>query len=499
MNRPAPNSISGASILRNSAESGNVELFKVADKLFCPWYEDLRRDLCRSNGSGNHTICADQHVEYADVDNSIIYAAIEHGHLEMTQYLVRNNFPVFGFYHHEQDDDDDDFAEEFLPDLIGYDASNAYMIAARFGRLDILKYLCESGDVEKNHFFIATDRIIHDFAAIGGNVECLKYLREQGFTFSAQVCNGAAESGNPSCLEYLRSQGCTITEETFAVATRKGKLEFLRHLVDHGCPINYNSVCKDGARSRDVKVLQFVHELGGKLVSKVSRISTNDYNSLECLYYYHKQGKPWDTRACYCAVKHSNHKALAFLLDNGCPWPGIDIEEIPLHYQLLEVLLSRQCVTVESFELSRTIAQGNIKVMQVLLKYGAQWQEDTLEKALAINMFYILRNSDITLRGVKYALENGCPWTPKAYEVAIHPGTQLPLLRYIFEKNLARDDGGSILKAIKSGRVDVLDFLFQQGIAINDEACREAERCRDVSILKFLNEKGFAIDKNLLH
>ena len=72
--------------------------------------------------------------------------------------------------------------------------------------------------------------------ARNGNVELLKFLREQGCPWDRFTCYKAAENGHLECLKYAHEKGCPWHEYTCSNAAFNGHLECLKYAHENGCP-----------------------------------------------------------------------------------------------------------------------------------------------------------------------------------------------------------------------------------------------------------------------
>lgn len=73
--------------------------------------------------------------------------------------------------------------------------------AASNGHLHILKYIYQL-DGSLDHRGLCTD------AAETGQLECLRWLHETGFSWSVVTFSVALAGGHTECVEYLRANGC---------------------------------------------------------------------------------------------------------------------------------------------------------------------------------------------------------------------------------------------------------------------------------------------------
>ena len=130
--------------------------------------------------------------------------------------------------------------------------------AAQCGHLDLLKHL------RKEKWKIGTSTVME--AARGGQVKCMRYLREEvgirrwspltmavaarhghleavQYAFeqkeawiSTVACEWAAERGHLNCLKYLHEQGCPWDFQTLRKARARGHMECYNYAKEHGCP-----------------------------------------------------------------------------------------------------------------------------------------------------------------------------------------------------------------------------------------------------------------------
>lgn len=100
--------------------------------------------------------------------------------------------------------------------------------AAIGGDLEVLKYLRAKGCPWDSRCCV--------HAAMHGNLEALKWLRREGCPWDMYVCNAAALGGDLATLEWLRARGRPWDEMTCAAAAGAGHLEALKRLKEWGCP-----------------------------------------------------------------------------------------------------------------------------------------------------------------------------------------------------------------------------------------------------------------------
>ena len=106
------------------------------------------------------------------------------------------------------------------------------------------------------------------------------------------ACAFAAEGGHLETLQWLRRQGCPWDEDTCGCAALHGCLECLQWARENGCPWNENTMCDDAAEHGRLAVLKWVRE----------------------------QGCPWGETTTLVAARNGHLKCFRWLIFQGCPW-----------------------------------------------------------------------------------------------------------------------------------------------------------------------------------
>ena len=120
--------------------------------------------------------------------------------------------------------------------------------AAQRGCLDTLKILYRRGRVAFNVDLCTA-------AAYGGQLEVLKWLRENSYPWNAGTCAFAAWGGHLGVLQWARAKGCPWDAKTCTGAAGEGHLEVLQWARENGCPWNADT-CASSASNNGHKKLQ---------------------------------------------------------------------------------------------------------------------------------------------------------------------------------------------------------------------------------------------------
>ncbi len=136
-------------------------------------------------------------------DQMVVRTAAEQGHLEVVKWAVSQKCPLAEWW--------------------------TCAWAARGGQLGVLKWLRDNG--------CRWDNWTCTLAARGGHLELLKWARENGCPWEVgSMVTHAAETGHLEVLKWLITQGCSVNRFTSAWAARGGQLEILKWLKANDYP-----------------------------------------------------------------------------------------------------------------------------------------------------------------------------------------------------------------------------------------------------------------------
>ena len=185
------------------------------------------------------------------------------------------------------------------------DIDNIIKYAAAEGCIELIKVAKQNGYI--------LDKEIYIIAAANGQIEFLKYIKNDALCnfslyeypwWNKYTCTSAAGNGNLKCLQYAYESGFSWDEETCAVAGENGKLECLQYAHENGCPWDKRT-CEIAAKNGHFECLKYAHENGcpwDKTTCDIAAINGH----LKCLQYAHENGCPWDT-ATYWNAERNNH------------------------------------------------------------------------------------------------------------------------------------------------------------------------------------------------
>lgn len=275
---------------------GRLNCLKYLYEKGCRWNSSniLKASEHRGNLDCLKYMC-EIYVETQSLDDiyyCVLNNAIENGDLPMVKYL------------HEQKGRLTNVPER------GY-RGDSYEIgnAIRNDRTDILEYLVEQG-------FAYSEQCVN-YAAEKGNLECIKYLLDLKCPFSKVAIESASYEGHLDCLKYLYEQGCPLTERAMLNAISKKHLECVKYLHEHGCPW-HSDATMTSAMLGSFEILKYLHEHGCQWDHLTTRTAAK-YGHLDCLRYAHEQGCHWTWKAMQYAKDNRQRECVEYLTSHGCP------------------------------------------------------------------------------------------------------------------------------------------------------------------------------------
>jgi hypothetical protein len=159
---------------------------------------------------------------------------------------------------------------------------------AETNKLEVLKWAREEKKCEWDELTIVA-------AARQGNLGMVKYCVANECPIDVEACALAADGGQLECLKYLREEAkAPWDSDTAAWAAANGYLHILEYLVERKFDKYIELACERAAEE----------------------------GHLDCLRYIHETAKaPWDAWGVFWAHKNNQTECLQYLLDNDCPLP----------------------------------------------------------------------------------------------------------------------------------------------------------------------------------
>src|SRR6201996_5510443 len=108
-----------------------------------------------------------------------------------------------------------------------------YFYCSVIKNLELLKKLL--------HFNFKYNKYVSYGAAFNGDLEVLKWARENGCDWNSNTCTWAAENGHLEVLKWARENGCDWDSSTCSRAALNGHLEVLKWARKNACDWNFRT------------------------------------------------------------------------------------------------------------------------------------------------------------------------------------------------------------------------------------------------------------------
>ena len=165
-------------------------------------------------------------------------------------------------------------------------------------------------------------------------LELLKWAREEKkCEWNERTINRAAEQGNLEMVKYCVANECPIDVEACALAAENGQLECLKYLREEAKAPWNSSTAARAAENGHLHILEYLVERKYDQYNEFSCSNAAENGHLDCLKYLHETAKaPWDSDAVWEAHHYKHPECVQYLLDNNCPLPyGWRYEDGELH------------------------------------------------------------------------------------------------------------------------------------------------------------------------
>ena len=165
-------------------------------------------------------------------------------------------------------------------------------------------------------------------------LELLKWAREEKqCEWDEETINVAACQDNLEMVKYCVANECPVNDYACACAARYGQLECLKYLHEEGkAPWDGNTAAW-AAQEGHLHILEYLVERKYDRYNERACQWAAKHGHLDCLKYLHETAKaPWNYLAVREAHNSEHTECLQYLLDNDCPLPeGWSYEDGELH------------------------------------------------------------------------------------------------------------------------------------------------------------------------
>lgn len=257
--------------------------------------------------------------------------------------------------------------------------SNPYHLCSQASNIECLKYLHEQGcalngaadaaakrgDIESLRFCVAHEKpspLALNFAAKNGHIECLRLLLRlpgaTNMTYTSYAMSmsiqDAARCGQMQSLREMRGVGVTFSILSARAAIDGGHVDCLDYILSQGVTMNFD------------------------LMYHASMVG-----SLSCLQYLHNRQCEWRSSCCAVAAKRGHLECLVYLHEHGCPWDKETVEMAATGDKLPCLLYAlQQGLTLITLDLVAVAAKDALECLQYGIENGAPWNTQVRDDIL---------------------------------------------------------------------------------------------------------------------
>mmetsp|Transcript_25912 Transcript_25912/g.45686 ORF Transcript_25912/g.45686 Transcript_25912/m.45686 type:complete len:878 (-) Transcript_25912:91-2724(-) len=304
--------------------------------------------------------------------------------------------------------------------------------AAKGGNLDCLKYVYENSACELGEYAAM-------YAAEGGHLDCLKYLHQNGIEFTKIDIDNAAKQGiNDACVRYIEENNQPRRrnlEKELHSAVSSGNVKMIRQLVQEGANMEVSfqeglTPLRHALRSCKWEVISCLVELGAN-VNVTTKYS----------------GKT----ALHIASLHGQIDLVSLLLSRGANIEASDDGKTPL---------AMACIT------------GKLGVMNLLLDKGANMEARDNHGFTPI--FHACESGQLEAvrlllnRGANVNAVTSVGWTTLSWRLQNSGGRRDALIRLLLERG-AKIDSKFFRMVCQKRDTVLLSHLLEEGADIHSQ------------------------------
>jgi len=157
------------------------------------------------------------------------------------------------------------------------------------------------------------------YAAAGGQLRVLKYLRGRGCPWNKRTCMTAAWYGHLKILMWARKEGCPWDEYTCWGAAEGGHFKTLQWAREQECPWD-DHTCEGAAIGGHLEILRWARGEGCRELDESTCEAAAQGGQIEVLRWLRGEGSPWSEYMCLGAAEFGKLETLRWLIKNGCPY-----------------------------------------------------------------------------------------------------------------------------------------------------------------------------------
>jgi len=255
--------------------------------------------------------------------------------------------------------------------LRGSRSNQRMNIAIEHGYLEIVQYLYKQGD----SFEVNSG----DCAVKVGSIPILQFMHENGHLIRRDATRAAAGAGQLSCLQYLHSIGCPWNSEVGFLAARNGHLTCLKYVLENGHVTNRKwHLCQQAAQHGHHECLLYLLQDGCVEFVQVLVQWAAASGSVECLRIAYEYVRVWPPGISVTILQQKNLDCFIYSITNGCPYSvgtGTTCAE-PGLLGHLQYIKEYTLLPFDEYALQSAVNRGNFPCVTFLFDCGFTWRND---------------------------------------------------------------------------------------------------------------------------
>ena len=178
--------------------------------------------------------------------------------------------------------------------------------AAKYGKLDIIKYIKETKSI--------SIKDISRLSAFYGHINILKWIYQINYLWNSETFSAAASSGNLEVVKYLHINGSDYNYNSILCAVENGHVEILEYISGFIKIVNPSNIFNEAIKRGYLDIALFCYAKYSIWNDDTLELVTK-YGHLDIIKYIYDNGIGFDYNIAYIAAEygHLHMRILVFL------------------------------------------------------------------------------------------------------------------------------------------------------------------------------------------
>jgi len=315
-------------------------------------------------------------------ENKIISSAIKFGSISNIIWLIEHYCPI---------------------------NENMMSVAAQCGHIHIIKWLDKIYNKTKINKYCNNSEIFYN-AALNGNLENMKWLKNKNYVWNERTFEAAALNGNLENMKWLKDNNCPWNKMTFEAVALNGNYENLVWLIDNKCP-NDEKIIKNAIISNNLENLKLLYEYKNSNKNTNQNINLSNYitdalknnNYSMVKWILEKSKNKYENILSMAILNCCDYKIINFIIENKYDTYDYTNKKNDLllnaiknycDYQIIKLIITNNYDYLnydnKKTLLSEAIKIGDIDIIKLLYQNGYNLSGSELEIAIKLNNSIII-------------------------------------------------------------------------------------------------------------